>query len=117
MMATAMDADSARIHLLPIIVDMAADVVCLDSFRNVIGASPFKNKITLSIHPFFQVPNIRFNAAKELRAIAVVCGTNVYEPLIMPILNMLAEDDDRDVRFYADQSLNALDEEFATITK
>jgi hypothetical protein len=30
---------------------------------------------------------------------------------------MLLEDDDRDVRFYAEQTLNALDEEFATITK
>jgi hypothetical protein len=64
-----------------------------------------------------QVPNIRFNVAKELRAVAIVCGSNAYEPLIMPILNMLADDDDRDVRFYAELSLNALDEEFATITK
>jgi hypothetical protein len=30
---------------------------------------------------------------------------------------MLLEDDDRDVRFYAEQTLNSLDEEFATITK
>ena len=64
-----------------------------------------------------QVPNIRFNVAKELRAVAIVCGADSYEPLIMPILNMLAEDDDRDVRYYAELSLNALDEEFATITK
>ena len=42
MMATAMDADSARVHMLPIIVDMAADVVCWDIFRDTIGALPFK---------------------------------------------------------------------------
>lgn len=66
---------------------------------------------------FFKVPNIRFNVAKELRSIAMVCGANSYEPIIMPILNMLAEDDDRDVRYNAELSLNALDEAFATITK
>jgi hypothetical protein len=30
---------------------------------------------------------------------------------------MLAEDEDRDVRFYADQSINGLEEEFANAAK
>ena len=42
MMATAMDADTARLQLLPIILDMAADVVCLfryifDDLRNKVN--------------------------------------------------------------------------------
>ena len=41
MMATAMDADSARLHLLPIIVDMAADVVRWDFFSETIGTLHF----------------------------------------------------------------------------
>lgn len=64
-----------------------------------------------------QVPNIRFNVAKELRAVAPVCGASTYESQILPVLTMLIEDDDRDVRFYAEQSLNTLDEEFANVAK
>jgi hypothetical protein len=64
-----------------------------------------------------QVPNIRFNVAKELKDITIACGVSTYEPLILPILNLLLDDDDRDVRFYAEHTLNVLDEEFATIPK
>jgi hypothetical protein len=64
-----------------------------------------------------QVPNIRFNVAKELRDVAPVCGFATYETQILPVLTMLTEDDDRDVRYYAELSLNALDEEFANVTK
>ena len=48
---------------------------------------------------------------------APVCGASTYESQILPVLTMLMEDDDRDVRFYAEQSLNALDEEFTNVTK
>ena len=34
MMATAMDAETARVQLLPIILDMAADVVCFERIQN-----------------------------------------------------------------------------------
>jgi len=60
-----------------------------------------------------QVPNIRFNVAKELRAVAPVCGQATYQTQIGPILAMLMEDDDRDVRFYAERTSNELEEEFA----
>ena len=50
--------------------------------------------------------------AKELRDVAAVCGPSVYERLILPILTMLLDDDDRDVRFYSEQTINSLDEEF-----
>ena len=34
MMATAMDAETARVQILPIILDMAADVVCFERIQN-----------------------------------------------------------------------------------
>jgi hypothetical protein len=73
--------------------------------------------VFLNIRHFSQVPNVRFNVAKELRDVAIVCGANAYESQILPILTMLSEDDDRDVRFYTEQTLNALDEEFASLGK
>ena len=85
MMATVMDANAARVEILPLVMDMSADVV----------------------------PNIRFNVAKELRAMAPVWGQAAYETQIGPILAMLMEDDDRDVRFYAEKASSELEEEFS----
>lgn len=59
-----------------------------------------------------QVPNIRFNVAKELESVAPVCGMATYESQIGPVLSMLMEDTDRDVRFYAEKASKALDEVF-----
>ena len=84
-MATVMELEAVRLEMLPVLTDLAADIV----------------------------PNIRFNVAKELRAVAPVCGKAVYEAQIAPILALLLEDDDRDVRFYAQQASRELEEEFA----
>jgi hypothetical protein len=62
----------------------------------------------------FQVPNIRFNVAKELATIAPVCGQNVYETQINPVLSVLLEDADQDVRFFAEKTLKILGNEFGT---
>jgi hypothetical protein len=62
---------------------------------------------------FFQVANIRFNVAKELQVMAPVCGVVAYESQVLPVLNMLMNDDDRDVRFCAEKAIAALDEVFA----
>ncbi len=59
-----------------------------------------------------QVPNIRFSVAKELEDIAKVCGPSVFEQQISPILSLLLDDPDRDVRFYAEKTLATLEEEF-----
>jgi serine/threonine-protein phosphatase 2A regulatory subunit A len=84
-MATVMELEAVRLEMLPVLTDLAADIV----------------------------PNIRFNVAKEMRAVAPVCGRAVYEAQIAPILALLLEDDDRDVRFYAQQASRELEEEFA----
>ena len=85
LMSTKMDPDSARLHALPMVLEMATDAV----------------------------PNIRFNVAKELEKMAPVCGVQAYETQILPVLSMLMEDDDRDVRYYAEKCASALDEVFA----
>jgi serine/threonine-protein phosphatase 2A regulatory subunit A len=85
MMATEMDADTATLEVLPLVLEMATD----------------------------GVPNIRFNVAKELETIALVCGVAAYESQILPVLSTLMNDDDRDVRFHADKAAAFLDKEFS----
>lgn len=51
--------------------------------------------------------------AKELEAIAPVCGASVYESQICPVLALLMEDTDRDVRFFAEKTSRVLDIEFS----
>ncbi len=62
---------------------------------------------------FDQVPNIRFNVAKGLELMAPVCGAQVYEAQIRPVLSLLLEDTDRDVRFFAERATKSLEEQFA----
>ena len=86
MMATEMGSDTATLEVLPLVLEMATDVVA----------------------------NVRFNVAKELQVhIAPVCGYPTYESQILPVLTMLMNDDDRDVRYYAEKATAALDEKFA----
>lgn len=87
LMATAMDPNAARSHALPLILDMLAD----------------------------RVPNVRFNLAKELEAVTLVCGAETYRAQVIPVLEFLREDDDRDVRFYAEQTSASLEEKFSKL--
>lgn len=84
MMATVVDADAARSEMLPLVLEMATD----------------------------GVPNIRFNVAKELEVVAPICGICSYESQIHPVLNLLLEDSDRDVRFFAEKTSRALEDVF-----
>ena len=60
------------------------------------------------------VPNIRFNVAKALFRIAEPCGESVYKQQIRPVISVLTEDPDRDVRFFAEKSLQDADSLFGT---
>ena len=55
-----------------------------------------------------KVPNIRFNVAKCLQMLAPVCGKDVCGSQIRPVLSLLVEDPDRDVRFYANRTLDSI---------
>eukprot|EP00558_Chaetoceros_sp_UNC1202_P003746 CAMPEP_0197236686 /NCGR_PEP_ID=MMETSP1429-20130617/3719_1 /TAXON_ID=49237 /ORGANISM="Chaetoceros sp., Strain UNC1202" /LENGTH=182 /DNA_ID=CAMNT_0042695525 /DNA_START=47 /DNA_END=595 /DNA_ORIENTATION=- len=80
-MSTVMDAETARIEILPLVLLMATD----------------------------SVANIRFNVAKGLKTMAPVCGPAVTDAQIRPVLSMLTDDPDRDVRFFAIKTLESLD--------
>ena len=80
-----MDPDVVTVEILPILLEMAAD----------------------------PVPNIRFNVARELVDITPICGKTVYETQVSPMLSMMMEDQDRDVRFYAEKTMRSLEEKFS----
>ena len=42
---------------------------------------------------------------------APVCGKSIYETQIRPVLTLLVEDTDRDVRFFASQTMKKMDEQ------
>lgn len=83
LMATEMEASTVTSELLPLVLEMALD----------------------------DVANIRFNVAKALEKIAVVCGPEVYETQVRPLLEVLVEDQDRDVRFFAEKTSKILEEQ------
>jgi serine/threonine-protein phosphatase 2A regulatory subunit A len=84
-MALEMDPAIAQIEVVPILLEMATD----------------------------PVPNIRFNVARALGEVGPICDSNTYEQQILPVLSLLQEDLDRDVRFYADKAAVLLEEDFA----
>lgn len=79
-MATAMDINNAQLEALPILLEMACDTV----------------------------PNVRFNVAKGLGVVGPLFNRFVYESQIIPILALLKDDPDRDVRYFANQTSDSL---------
>ena len=67
-----------------------------------------------SHHPRFQllslpmqVPNIKFNVAKQLQGLAPLLNPTVVTQQIKPCLQELMEDDDTDVKYFAQQAMQA----------
>ncbi|KAM1085387.1 hypothetical protein ACFX2B_011041 [Malus domestica] len=56
-----------------------------------------------------RVPNIKFNVAKVLQSLIPIVDQSVVEKTIRPSLVELSEDPDVDVRFFANQALQAID--------
>ena len=79
-MATAMDVNSAQLKVLPILLEMACDTV----------------------------PNVRFNVAKGLGVVGPLFEKVVYESQITPVLGLLIDDPDRDVRYFASKTCDEL---------
>jgi serine/threonine-protein phosphatase 2A regulatory subunit A len=82
-MATVMEPELSRTEILPLILFMATD----------------------------NVANIRFNVAKGLKVMAPICGPSVTDSQIRPILAVLSDDTDIDVRYFADQTIESLDKD------
>jgi len=53
------------------------------------------------------VPNIRFNVAKSLQSLIAQLDAAVVQDQVKPCLIQLAEDDDKDVRYFASQALHS----------
>jgi len=85
LMSTKMESSIVKTEIVPIVLDMSTDPVA----------------------------NIRFNVAKGLEQVSLVAGKEVYQSQIRPILSMLMDDDDRDVRFFADKTSKQLEETFS----
>lgn len=58
------------------------------------------------------VANIRFNVAQALSAITPVAGRHVFESQVQPVLNLLIDDEDRDVRYFALKTMEKLEQGF-----
>lgn len=56
------------------------------------------------------VPNIRFNVAKALETVGFACGEDVYNAKVRPVLEVLMEDQDQDVRYFAEKASKFLEE-------
>ena len=54
------------------------------------------------------VPNIRFNVAKTLGALIAVVDGDAASSQIRPALTTLVDDDDPDVKFFAQESIAKL---------
>ncbi|CAN6876006.1 unnamed protein product [Brassica oleracea var. botrytis] len=58
---------------------------------------------------YHRVPNIKFNVAKVLQSLIPIVDQSVVEKTIRPGLVELSEDPDVDVRFFANQALQSID--------
>jgi serine/threonine-protein phosphatase 2A regulatory subunit A len=56
------------------------------------------------------VPNIKFNVAKVLQSLFPILDQSLAEKTVKPCLVELSEDPDVDVRYYANQALQACDQ-------
>ena len=79
--------------------------------RPQVNLYPHTTTTTASL--FWQVANIRFNVANELQSVSPHCGVSSYQSQVLPVLTVLMDDDDRDVRFFAEKAVSALEEAFA----
>ncbi|CAN7079600.1 unnamed protein product [Brassica oleracea var. botrytis] len=89
LLAPVMGSEITCSKLLPVVMTGAKDRQCI-------------NKIIFYYH---RVPNIKFNVAKVLQSLIPI----VVEKTIRPGLVELSEDPDVDVRFFANQALQSID--------
>ncbi|AQL02361.1 Serine/threonine-protein phosphatase 2A 65 kDa regulatory subunit A beta isoform [Zea mays] len=77
---------------------MGAEITCQKLLPVVINSSKDR------------VPNIKFNVAKVLKSLVPILDQSVVEKTVKPCLVELSEDPDVDVRYYANQALQACDQ-------
>ncbi|GJN40261.1 hypothetical protein PR202_gb29450 [Eleusine coracana subsp. coracana] len=77
---------------------MGAEITCQKLLPVIINSSKDR------------VPNIKFNVAKVLQSLIPILDQSVVEKTVKPCLVELSEDPDVDVRYFANQALQACDQ-------
>ena len=114
----------AETALLPRVVEMASNenylyrmttIFAFSTLAPVVNTQCLANLILPTLQPLVSdpIPNIRFNVAKAYDVMIEVLkstpeGRNVIEENIRPALSKLGDDDDVDVRYFAEQGSNRL---------
>ncbi|PIO77760.1 HEAT repeat protein [Teladorsagia circumcincta] len=83
---------------------------CLNSLADAVGPEQTAEEIMPVIKELSEdnVPNVRFNVAKGLLKIGKVVDASLLQNEIKPILMNLCRDADFDVRYFAEETKNAL---------
>uniref|UniRef100_A0A8C2R874 TOG domain-containing protein n=1 Tax=Capra hircus TaxID=9925 RepID=A0A8C2R874_CAPHI len=55
-----------------------------------------------------QVANVRFNVAKSLQKIGPILDTNALQEEVKPVLQKLGQDEDMDVKYFAQEAISAV---------
>uniref|UniRef100_A0A8B9XBT9 Protein phosphatase 2 scaffold subunit Abeta n=1 Tax=Bos mutus grunniens TaxID=30521 RepID=A0A8B9XBT9_BOSMU len=55
-----------------------------------------------------QVANVRFNVAKSLQKIGPILDTNALQEEVKPVLQKLGQDEDMDVKYFAQEAISAM---------
>ncbi|KAI6175627.1 Serine/threonine-protein phosphatase 2A 65 kDa regulatory subunit A alpha isoform [Aphelenchoides bicaudatus] len=105
--------------ILPKVIELASDtnylhrMTCLFCF-NTLARSIGKDKIVANLFPTLKkladdtVPNVRFNVAKSLGSIAKQLDQATINAEVRPILQKLSGDKEFDVKYFADEAIEAL---------
>ncbi|CAL9214827.1 unnamed protein product [Arabidopsis halleri] len=86
---------------------MGSEITCSKLLPAVITASKDR-QVPLSLS-LLKLPNIKFNVAKMMQSLIPIVDQAVVENMIRPCLVELSEDPDVDVRFFANQALQSID--------
>jgi hypothetical protein len=76
----------------------------------ILNRPPFHDlKVTKLGHlSYSQVPNIRFTVARGLETLSPICGSNICNTHLRPVLEILSTDYDKDVQYYSLKALKGL---------
>jgi serine/threonine-protein phosphatase 2A regulatory subunit A len=106
----------AQSHLIPQVLDIQSHANYLHRLTSLIAikvlAEAFQGEVlqTLLLPPVLRmaedpVPNIRFNVCKTLKELVPKVDSTTMNAQIKPVLTGMAQDADRDVKFFANQAL------------
>jgi len=105
--------------VLPKVIELAADnnylhrmtcLFCFNTLCEALGKQHILNDMFPTIKTLCedQVPNVRFNVAKTLSHMGKVLDSQAVNAEIKPLLSKMCEDAEFDVRYFAEETKEAL---------